>query len=68
MLIDYLSSRHGRANTKHQYVLDQNFYVFLPVEAFAAFAMIGPPRPPVRTLRELRTERPQACQRAALRI
>ena len=53
---------------EHQRLLGKNFYVPLPVEAFAAFAVIGPPRPPMRTLRELRTERPQVCQRAALRV
>ena len=54
---------------EHRRLLGKNFYVPLPVEAFAAFAPSGPPQPPpMRTLRELRTEWPQVSQRGALRI
>ena len=53
---------------EHRRLLGKNFYVPLPVEAFAAFAAMGTPRPPMHTLRELRIERPQVCQRAALGV
>jgi hypothetical protein len=55
---------------EHRRLLGKNFYVALPIEAFAAFATMGtPPAPPLmRTLRELRTERPQVRQGAALRV
>ena len=56
------------ANKNGAALLGKNFYAPLPVEAFPAFVTMGPPRPPMRTLRELRTERPQVCQRAALGV